>query len=109
MREVLKSCCNLSTSAARRLPHDNIHTEDVTPPLAQHNKTFIASSLGVYNPYVNASVARKSAQESKIAADKKTAEEMRRASEIQEINRKQSEHAKLKAKYSTDHEMGDHK
>jgi hypothetical protein len=87
LKEVQNSRCNLSTSAARHLPHDNIHTEDVTPPLAHHNKTSIASSLGADSPYVNASAARKAAQESKIAADEKAVEEMRRASKIQEINR----------------------
>ncbi len=87
-------------------PHDNIHTEDVTSPLARHTKSFIASSLGADNPHINASAARKAAQQSKIAADKKAAEEMRRASKIQEINCRQSELAKLEAQYSTNHEMG---
>ncbi len=88
------------------LPHENIHTEDVTPPLARHDETSIASSLGRYNTYVNASAARKAAQESKIAADKKAAEEMRGASKIQEINCQRSELAKLEARYSTNREMG---
>jgi hypothetical protein len=101
--------CNLSTSATRRLPHDNIHTEDDTPPPARHNKTSIASSLGADNPYINASAARKAAQESKIAANKKAAEKMRRASKIQEINCRQSELTELEVQYSTNHEMGNRK
>ncbi len=68
-----------------------------------------ASSLGTNNPYVSASVARKAAQEVTSAADYKAAKDMRRETKMQEINCRKSELAKMEARFTNDHKMGDRK
>jgi hypothetical protein len=66
-----------------------------------------ASSLGTNNPYVSASAARKAAREVKSATDDKAAEDMRRETGMQEINCRKSKLAKMEARFTNDHKMGD--
>jgi hypothetical protein len=108
-REVLNSCRNLSTSTTRRLPHDGNHTGEYFPPPSRHDEASFASSLGTNNHYISASAARKAAQEVKSAANDKAAEDMRRETEMQVINRRKSELAKMEDRFTNDHEMGDRK
>jgi hypothetical protein len=114
-REALNSRQNLSTSATRLCPQDGTHTEVMSPPLTCHDETTFATFLGLENPYVSASAAKRAAQEAKIAAVTQTAKAARRASKIQEINCRRSELAEMEARLmnrfinssSTDQVMGD--
>jgi hypothetical protein len=61
------------------------------------------------DPDVSASAARKAAREVKSAADDKAAEDMRRETKMQEINRRKSKLAEMEARFTNDHEMGNRK
>ncbi len=61
------------------------------------------------NPYASTSAARKAAREVKSAADNKAVEDMRWETKMQEVNCRKSELAKIEARFTNDHEMGDRK